>query len=172
MYLYWIRVSVLNVIEYVTGWKVSKYRVVSGPYFPVFGLNTEIYGINFRIQSEYRKIRTRNNSVFGHFSRSVCMCIFTCLYVRGCVHIYICIYISVFSFDLSIFMFFFSFTLFSHFCSELKDDNENKAFLLILCYPNHCWCYSYLFAIIFNFNFHILTFNHFVCLFVCCCFFT
>ena len=24
-----------------------------------------------RIQSEYRKIRTRNNSVFGHFSRSV-----------------------------------------------------------------------------------------------------
>ena len=24
----------------------------------------------FRIQSEYRKIRTRNNSVFGHFSRS------------------------------------------------------------------------------------------------------
>ena len=25
---------------------------------------------NLRIQSEYRKIRTRNNSVFGHFSRS------------------------------------------------------------------------------------------------------
>ena len=26
---------------------------------------------NLRIQSEYRKIRTRNNSVFGHFSCSV-----------------------------------------------------------------------------------------------------
>ena len=26
--------------------------------------------INLRIQSEYRKIRTRNNSVFGHFSSS------------------------------------------------------------------------------------------------------
>ena len=26
--------------------------------------------VNLRIQSEYRKIRTRNNSVFGHFSRS------------------------------------------------------------------------------------------------------
>ena len=38
-----------------TAWKVSKYGVISGPYFP---------------QSEYRKIRTRNNSVFGHFSRS------------------------------------------------------------------------------------------------------
>ena len=30
----------------------------------------EIYKVNLRIQSEYRKIRTRNNSVFGHFSRS------------------------------------------------------------------------------------------------------
>ena len=36
-------------------WKVSKYRVFSCPYFPVFGLNTEIYEINF---------------VFRHFSRS------------------------------------------------------------------------------------------------------
>ena len=31
----------------------------------------EIYSVNLRIQSEYRKIRTRNISVFGHFSRSV-----------------------------------------------------------------------------------------------------
>ena len=35
------------------------------------GLNTEIYGVNNSIQSEYSKIRTRNDSVFGHFSRSV-----------------------------------------------------------------------------------------------------
>ena len=42
----------------------------SGPYFPVFGLNTKIYGITLRIQSEYRRIRTRKNSVFGHFSCS------------------------------------------------------------------------------------------------------
>ena len=41
-------------------------RVFSGPYFPVLGLNTEMYGVNLRIQSEYRKIRTRKNSVFGH----------------------------------------------------------------------------------------------------------
>ena len=27
-----------------TGWKVSKYGVISGPYFPVFGLNTGKYG--------------------------------------------------------------------------------------------------------------------------------
>ena len=30
-----------NVIS--TAWKVSKYDVFSGPYFPVFGLYTEIY---------------------------------------------------------------------------------------------------------------------------------
>ena len=54
-------------------WKLSKYGVISGPYFPVFGLNTEIYFVNFRIECEYRKMRTRNNSVFGHFSRNVRM---------------------------------------------------------------------------------------------------
>ena len=30
-----------------------------------------IYEVNLSIQSEYRKIRTRNNSVYGHFSPSV-----------------------------------------------------------------------------------------------------
>ena len=38
--------------SYSIAWKVSKYGVFSGTYFPVFGLNTEI-------------------SIFGHFSRSV-----------------------------------------------------------------------------------------------------
>ena len=47
---------------------MSKYGVISGPYFPVFGLNTERYS---DIHSEYRKIRTRNKSVSGHFSCSV-----------------------------------------------------------------------------------------------------
>ena len=50
---------------------MSKYGVISGPSFLVFALKTERYGLSLRIQSEYRKIRTRNNSVFGHFSRSV-----------------------------------------------------------------------------------------------------
>ena len=59
-----------------TAWKVSKYAVFSGPYFPLPGLNTKIYEVNLRIQSEYRKIRTRNNSVFGHFSRSVNLFLF------------------------------------------------------------------------------------------------
>ena len=32
-----------------TAWKASKYGVFSGPYFPVCGLNTEIYGVNLRV---------------------------------------------------------------------------------------------------------------------------
>ena len=47
---------------------MSKYGVNSGPHFSVFGLNTVI---NLRIQSEYRKIRNRNNSVFEHFSLEI-----------------------------------------------------------------------------------------------------
>ena len=45
--------------------------VKSGPHFPAFGLNTERYSVSLRIQSECWKIRTRKNSVFGHFSCSV-----------------------------------------------------------------------------------------------------
>ena len=45
----------------------SLQRVFSGPNFPVFGPNTEIYGVNLGVQSEYMKIRTRKNSLFGHF---------------------------------------------------------------------------------------------------------
>ena len=46
----------------------------SGSYFPVFGLNTEIYGVNLRIQSENRKTRTRKSSLFRLFLRSVTVC--------------------------------------------------------------------------------------------------
>ena len=54
-----------------TAWKVPKYGLFSGPYFPTFGLNTERYEESLRFQSECGKIRTRKNSVFGHFSCSV-----------------------------------------------------------------------------------------------------
>ena len=35
-----------RIIQSYIAWKVSKYRVISGPYFPVFWLNSEIYGVN------------------------------------------------------------------------------------------------------------------------------
>ena len=54
-----------------TAWKVSKYEVFSDSYFLAFELNTERCGVSLRIQSKCGKIRTRKNSVFGQFSRSV-----------------------------------------------------------------------------------------------------
>ena len=35
--------------------KVSKYRGFTDLYFPIIGLDTEIYRVNLRIQSEYKK---------------------------------------------------------------------------------------------------------------------
>ena len=43
------------------------YGGFSGPYFPIFGLNTEIYFVNLRIQSEYRKTQTRENPYLNTF---------------------------------------------------------------------------------------------------------
>ena len=51
-------------------WKASKYVVISGLYFSVFGLNMKNL-LNLHIESECRKIWTRNNYLFGHFSCSV-----------------------------------------------------------------------------------------------------
>ena len=53
-----------------TARKMSEYGVFYGPCFPLFGLNTEIYRVNFHVQSKYGKVQTRKNSVFGHFLRS------------------------------------------------------------------------------------------------------
>ena len=34
------------IIIMFTAWKVSKYGVISCPYFPAFGMNTKIYEVN------------------------------------------------------------------------------------------------------------------------------
>ena len=52
-----------------TVWKVSKYGVIYGSYFPVVKLNTDMYRVNLRIQSEYRKTRTRNNLMWTLFTQ-------------------------------------------------------------------------------------------------------
>ena len=54
-----------------TIWNVSKYENFFSTHFPIFGLNTEICGVNIRIKSEYGNIRNRKNSISGYFSRSV-----------------------------------------------------------------------------------------------------
>ena len=50
---------------------MSKYGVFSGPYFPVFGPNPEIYEVNLRIQSEYRKMWTRKKLCIRTFFHAV-----------------------------------------------------------------------------------------------------
>ena len=55
-----------------TAWKVLKYGVFSGRYYPTFGLNTERCSVSLLIQSKCGKIQTRRKkSVIGHFSCSV-----------------------------------------------------------------------------------------------------
>ena len=44
---------------------MSKYGVFSGPYFPVFRLNTEIYPVNLHFQAEYRKFHARKSLLFN-----------------------------------------------------------------------------------------------------------
>ena len=46
-----------------TAWKVSKYGVFSGRYVPVFGLNTEMYGVN-RIQENTNQKKLRIWTLF------------------------------------------------------------------------------------------------------------
>ena len=53
---------------------VESFRIrslFSGPYFPVFGRNPDIYSVNLRIQSEFVKIRTWKNFKFEHFFHQV-----------------------------------------------------------------------------------------------------
>ena len=57
-----------RVFEYV---KNVLIRSFSGPHFLTLGLNTEIYWVNLRIQSEYVKMRTRKlriRTLFTHCS--------------------------------------------------------------------------------------------------------
>ena len=49
----------MSFMEIYTAWKVSKYGVFSGPYFPPFGLNTVRYSVSLRFQSKCGKIWTR-----------------------------------------------------------------------------------------------------------------
>ena len=57
-----INYSLSKSTEYIifsTAWKVSKYGVFPGLYFPAFGLNMERYRVSLRIQSECGKTGIR-----------------------------------------------------------------------------------------------------------------
>ena len=67
----WINSRLANMEDSLRGtaWKSVQIRIY---FWSVFSCIWIEYGeiCSLHIQSEYRKIRTRNNSVFGHFSRS------------------------------------------------------------------------------------------------------
>ena len=50
--------------KFFTAWKVFKYEVFSGPYFPAFRLRISPYSVRMQENTDQK------NSVFGHFSRS------------------------------------------------------------------------------------------------------
>ena len=57
-----IEMGKLSNIGNTSHWvKTILIRCFSGPYFLAFGLNTERYGLSFRIQSKWGKIRTRKS---------------------------------------------------------------------------------------------------------------
>ena len=45
-------------------------RRPSGPYFPLFALNTERYGVSLHIQSKLRENTDQKISEYEHFSRN------------------------------------------------------------------------------------------------------
>ena len=49
-----------------TAWKVSKYKVFSGPYFPVFGLNTGKYGLEKTLYLDTIHAELLHNTYFLH----------------------------------------------------------------------------------------------------------
>ena len=54
--------------DFITARNVSKYGVISGPYYPVFGLNTEIYVVNsVRIQENTDQKQIRIWTLFMQF---------------------------------------------------------------------------------------------------------
>ena len=61
----WILVHLLTLVY--TAWKVSKYEVFSGPFYLVFGLNTEIYTVFFLVHIFLNSdwIRRRSKSLYS-----------------------------------------------------------------------------------------------------------
>ena len=67
----------------ITSWKVSKYGSFSGPYFPVFELNTEIYSV---IYEKKLHIPDQKKLRIWKLSHSECFTSDTIEYSTGLVH--------------------------------------------------------------------------------------
>ena len=60
----------VDILQFTTEWKMSKYGVFSGPYFTVFWLNTDIYEVNsIRIRENTDQKKLRISSLFAQCTR-------------------------------------------------------------------------------------------------------
>ena len=123
-----------------------------------------IYYIGPPIWNSFPDLMKRANSLntFKHnvkkhyltwITHTVIMWICVSVFIHVCISVGTCIYTYpdiLVDFPLSYSFFFISFTL-----------------LLFLFWPEGYWCYSYMSAVIFQLSLYILTFNQYVCLFVC-----
>ena len=66
----WKNVATRNCVLQV--WLMTEPWEIQPTEYGEIRRDTERYRVSLRIQSKCGKIRTRKNSVFGHFSRSVC----------------------------------------------------------------------------------------------------
>ena len=100
--------------------KSVRIRSVSGRHFLAFGLNTEVYSVNLRIQSEYGKMQTRKapktesyhavnvttwNPQFSKTAR--------CIFLYSHFHLFVTFFIYVSLFYFYFFILFFIFSLIS-----------------------------------------------------------
>ena len=53
-----------------TAWKVSKYGIFSGPYFPVFGLNIGKYGPEKTLYLNFFHTVCKNGTIKLHFIKN------------------------------------------------------------------------------------------------------
>ena len=59
--VYYITSETFTCYKRLHAWKVSKYGVISGPYFPIFGLNTQRSESPERSESPY-SVRIQENT--------------------------------------------------------------------------------------------------------------
>ena len=59
---YFLTINTTLLTDY-TAWKVSKYGVFSGSYFPIFGLNTETYSLNLEIHARFIRKMTLTDEI-------------------------------------------------------------------------------------------------------------
>ena len=79
-----------------TAWKMFEYGFFFGPYFPIFGQNTEVFPVSFRSQFKHGKIRPRKKlHVWTFFTQGEFYKQFLCVWQSCNPTIYISLYTIV-----------------------------------------------------------------------------